>query len=106
MPSGSSVRYSHRRRGSGRASDGPSGVLRRDHGRVVVDFSPDGRRSNTSYFAIHFAIIALSLAHIIWVRRFNLGLSFSFFSLFFFGVIPLFEYRLGVTYQGAATPED
>ncbi len=83
-----------------------SGVLRRDHGRVVVDFSPDGRRSNTSYFAIHFAIIALSLAHIIWVRRFNLGLSFSFFSLFFFGVIPLFEYRLGVTYQGAATPED
>jgi oligosaccharide repeat unit polymerase len=65
----------------------------------------DGR-SNTSYFAIHFAIIALSLAHIIWVRRFNLGLSFSFFSLFFFGVIPLFEYRLGVTYEGAATPED
>ena len=65
----------------------------------------DGR-SNTSYFAIHFAIIALSLAHIIWVRRFNLGLSFSFFSLFFLGVIPLFEYRLGVTYQGAATPED
>jgi len=63
-------------------------------------------RSNDLYYAIHFAIIGLSLAHIMWVRRFNLGLSYSFFSLFFFGVIPLFEYRLGVTYGGAEVPED
>ena len=43
----------------------------------------DGR-SNTSYFAIHSAIIALSLAHIIWVRRFNLGaLVLVFLAVFF-----------------------
>jgi len=65
----------------------------------------DGR-VNPLYSSIHFAIIALSTLHIMWVRRFNLGLSFSFFSLFFFGVIPLFEYRFGITYSGATIPED
>lgn len=71
----------------------------------LIFIETDGR-SNDLYFAIHFAIIGLSLAHIMWVRRFNLGLSYSFFALFFFGLIPLFEYRLGVTYGGAAIPED
>ncbi len=71
----------------------------------VIFIETEGR-TNDLYFAIHFAIIGVSLAHIMWVRRFNLGLSYSFFSLFFFGVIPLFEYRLGVTYGGAAVPED
>jgi oligosaccharide repeat unit polymerase len=72
---------------------------------LLIFIETDGR-SNELYFSIHFAIIGLSLAHIMWVRRFNLGLSYSFFSLFFFGVIPLFEYRLGVTYGGAAVPDD
>ncbi|MGI0134329.1 MAG: hypothetical protein ACREBW_05170, partial [Candidatus Micrarchaeaceae archaeon] len=40
------------------------------------------------------------------VRRFNLGVSFSLFALFFFGVIPLFEYKLGITYNGTSTPGD
>lgn len=71
----------------------------------LIFIDTDGR-TNYLYFSIHFAIIGLSLAHIMWVRRFNLGLSYSFFSLFFFGVIPLFEYRLGVTYGGAAVPDD
>jgi oligosaccharide repeat unit polymerase len=71
----------------------------------VIFIETEGR-SNDLYFSIHFAIIALSLAHIMWVRRFNLGLSYSFFSLFFFGIIPLFEYRLQVTYGGAEMPDD
>jgi oligosaccharide repeat unit polymerase len=65
----------------------------------------DGR-INRLYSAIHFLIIGISLAHILWVRRFNLGASYSLFAMFFFGVIPLFEYRLGVTYSGANTPSD
>jgi oligosaccharide repeat unit polymerase len=71
-----------------------------------VIFAETDGRTNNLYFSIHFAIIGLSLAHIMWVRRFNLALSYSFFSLFFFGIIPLFEYRLGVTYGGAAVPDD
>jgi oligosaccharide repeat unit polymerase len=65
----------------------------------------DGR-VNAGYSAIHFAIIGLSMLHLIWLRRFNLGASFSLFTLFFFGVIPLFEYRLGITYNNASTPLD
>jgi hypothetical protein len=37
----------------------------------------DGR-VNRLYALLHFAIIGLSLAHIIWLRRFNMALSFSF----------------------------
>ena len=65
----------------------------------------DGRE-NLGYSAIHFAIIGLSLMHLMWLRRFNLGASYSLFALFFFGVIPLFEYRLGITYNDASTPRD
>jgi oligosaccharide repeat unit polymerase len=65
----------------------------------------DGR-INRPYMALHFLIIAVSLAHILWVRRFNLGASYSLFTLFFFGIIPLFEYRLGVTYNAAPFPRD
>lgn len=71
----------------------------------VLFFVSDGR-NNALYSAIHFVIIGLSLMHILWVRRFNLGLSFSFFSLFFFGIIPLFEYKMGITYSGARIPLD
>lgn len=74
-------------------------------GLLSLYFLTDGRE-NPRYAAVHFAIIALSLLHIMWVRRFNLGLSFSFFALFFFGVLPLFEYRLGITYSGASMPQD
>lgn len=74
-------------------------------GLYVLFVITDGR-VNPAYSALHFLIIGLSLMHIMWVRRFNLGLSFSFFSLFFFGVIPLFEYRLQITYGGANLPED
>lgn len=56
--------------------------------------------------SIHLAIIAISLVHVIWLRRFNLALSFSLFMMFFFGFIPLFEYKLGITYNGTAAPSD
>jgi oligosaccharide repeat unit polymerase len=65
----------------------------------------DGR-INRSYSALHFLIIGLSLLHILWVRRFNFGSSYSLFALFFFGIIPLFEYKLGITYSDANTPSD
>jgi len=74
-------------------------------GLFILYWAADGR-INLSYSVIHFLIIGISLLHIMWVRRFNLGTSFSLFSLFFFGVIPLFEYRLGITYSGANTPQD
>jgi oligosaccharide repeat unit polymerase len=74
-------------------------------GLFVLYWATDGR-TNLPYSAIHFLIIGISLPHIVWVRRFNMGTSFSLFSLFFFGVIPLFEYRLGITYSGANTPQD
>jgi oligosaccharide repeat unit polymerase len=73
---------------------------------LVALFALSDGRVNPLYSSIHFVIIAVSMLHIMWVRRFNLGLSFSFFSLFFFGIIPLFEYRFGITYSGAYTPED
>lgn len=74
-------------------------------GCFVLYIETDGR-INPLYSAIHFGIIALSLIHIARARRFDLGLSYSFFALFFFGVIPLFEYRLDITYNGMTTPRD
>jgi hypothetical protein len=68
---------------------------------VVID-----GRTNLPYFGIHLAIVALSVVHLVRARTFNLGLSFSFFALFFFGVIPLLEYKLGVTYNDARIPSD
>lgn len=61
---------------------------------------------NWPYFVIHFLIIGLSLLHIAKLPRFNLGASFSFFALFFFGIIPLLEYQLHITYHGASIPRD
>src|ERR1022692_4232813 len=74
-------------------------------GLFILYVEADGRE-NAPYASVHFAIVGLSLLHIMWVRRFNLGLSFSFFALFFFGIFPLFEYRLGITYSGANIPSD
>lgn len=74
-------------------------------GLLAVYWAAEGRL-NLLYSLIHLVIISITLLHIVWVRRFNLGTSFSLFSLFFFGVIPLFEYRLGITYSGANTPQD
>ena len=34
------------------------------------------------------------------------GILLSLFALFFFGIIPLFEYRLGITYNDAGIPKD
>src|SRR5271170_6936298 len=65
----------------------------------------DGR-INPWYSGLHFVIIGLSILHVSWVRKFNLGASYSLFALFFFGIIPLFEYRLGITYNKASMPED
>ena len=75
-------------------------------GGLLLLYMVTGGRINHSYSALHFVIIGLSLSHIVWVRRFNLGASYSLFALFFFGIIPLFEYRLGITYNNAATPSD
>jgi len=74
-------------------------------GLWVLFMEIDGR-INWAYSAVHFLIIGISLMHILWVRRFNLGSSYSVFALFFFGVIPLFEYRLGITYNDANVPKD
>jgi oligosaccharide repeat unit polymerase len=74
-------------------------------GLFVVYVTSDGR-VNPWYSALHFLIIGVSLLHIMWVRRFNLGSSYSLFALFFFGVIPLFEYRFGITYNDASIPKD
>jgi oligosaccharide repeat unit polymerase len=65
----------------------------------------DGR-INTAYSSLHFVIIGISSLHLMWVRRYNMGASFSLFTLIFFGIIPLFEYRLGITYNGAPIPRD
>jgi oligosaccharide repeat unit polymerase len=73
---------------------------------LYVAFVESDGRVNAEYSSMHFIIIAVSLLHIIWVRRFNLGLSYSFFALFFFGIFPLFEYRFGITYSGANVPRD
>jgi len=73
---------------------------------LFVLYTATNGRINVYYSALHFLIIGLSILHIIWVRRFNLGASYSLFALFFFGVIPLFEYRLGITYNSASTPRD
>jgi oligosaccharide repeat unit polymerase len=75
-------------------------------GGLLLLYMVAGGRINHSYSALHFLIIGLSLLHILWVRRFNLGASYSLFALFFFGIIPLFEYRLGITYNNASTPKD
>jgi oligosaccharide repeat unit polymerase len=74
-------------------------------GLLVLFAAIDGR-TNGLYFSMHCAIIALSLLHIVRARKFDLGLSYSFFALFFFGLIPLFEYKLGITYNGTTTPRD
>lgn len=71
---------------------------------AAVYFSLDGA-SNFFYELIHWAIIALAISQITRAPSFNLGVSFSFFSLFFFGFIPLFEYKLGVTYHGSPPRE-
>jgi oligosaccharide repeat unit polymerase len=75
-------------------------------GALFVLYTQVDGRINPWYSALHFIIIGLSLLHIIWVRRFNLGASYSLFALFFFGIIPLFEYRLGITYNNASIPRD
>jgi oligosaccharide repeat unit polymerase len=75
-------------------------------GGFLFLFAEVDGRSNWSYSALHFLIIGISLLHIMWVRRYNLGASFSLFNLIFFGLIPLFEYRLGITYNDASIPRD
>jgi oligosaccharide repeat unit polymerase len=75
-------------------------------GGLFVLYTMIDGRVNLWYSGLHFLIIGLSLSHLLWVRRFNLGASYSLFALFFFGIIPLFEYRLGITYNDAATPTD
>ena len=65
----------------------------------------DGR-GNWSYSTLHLIIIGVSLLHILWVRGYNLGASYSLFTMLFFGFIPLFEYKLGVTYNNASIPRD
>lgn len=57
-------------------------------------------------FLVHFSIIGLSLLHISTASSFNLGVSFSFFALFFFGAIPLLEQKLAITYYGAPLASD
>ena len=71
---------------------------------AIIYFSLDGA-SNLVYESIHWVIIALAIAQITRAPNFNLGVSFSFFSLFFFGLIPLFEYKLGVIYHGSVPRE-
>lgn len=61
---------------------------------------------DTLYLCTHLAIIGLGLLHIARMRAFNLAVTFSFFAIFFFGFIPLFEYKLNITYHGTATPKD
>jgi oligosaccharide repeat unit polymerase len=73
---------------------------------LLVLFAEIDGRTNALYFSIHFAIMALSLLHIVRARKFDLGLSYSFFALFFFGLIPLFEYKLAISYNGTSTPRD
>ena len=63
-------------------------------------------RIDPLYAGTHFLIIGLALWHITRLKRFNLGASFSFFALFFFGFIPLFEYKLNITYSGASAARD
>lgn len=75
-------------------------------GGLLYLYSTIDGRTNTPYTALHFVIIGVSLLHLLWVRRYNLGASFSLFTLIFFGLIPLFEYKLGVTYNGAPIPRD
>lgn len=59
-----------------------------------------------TYQSVHLAVIALGMIHIARMRSFNLAISFSFFAIFFFGFIPLFEYKLGITYHLTAAPKD
>lgn len=73
---------------------------------MLLLFVVVGGRTNLTYFAIHLTIVALSVVHLVGARAFDLGASFSFFSLFFFGVVPLLEYRLSVTYNQSAMPAD
>jgi oligosaccharide repeat unit polymerase len=73
---------------------------------LLVIYALVGGRTNLLYSSIHFAIIILSLLHISRACRFDLGVSFSLFALFFFGVLPLFEYKLGIAYNGTSLPRD
>ena len=73
---------------------------------TLILFEEIDGRVNWSYSALHILIIGISLLHIMWVRRYNLGASYSLFTLIFFGAIPLFEYKLGITYNSANIPRD
>ena len=75
-------------------------------GGMLILFAEIDGRSNWSYSALHILIIGISLLHIMWVRRYNLGASYSLFTMIFFGAIPLFEYKLGITYNSANIPRD
>jgi oligosaccharide repeat unit polymerase len=69
-------------------------------------FATVGGPINWLHSILLFCVIGVSLAQIVISDRFNLGVSFSFFSLFFFGAIPLLEHRLNITYHGAHVPQD
>lgn len=63
-------------------------------------------RIDPLYLSVHLAVMGLGLAHIARMRTFNLAVTFSFFAIFFFGFIPLFEYKLGITYHSTSFPKD